>query len=184
MKILENFKLFLKQLNTKTEQSVARILLKNSMTISIAESCTGGLISSRLTDLAGSSAYIKENYVTYANEAKTKLLNVSEKTLEQFGAISEECAREMAEGLLANTKSDIAIATTGLAGPDGGSLEKPVGTLYVGIKNKCQIKVKKFNLSSTIKRKSMKYAFSQCALEFLIEFLNESNQPLASEDLT
>lgn len=172
--ILENFKLYFSQLNTKTEQAVARILLKNSMTISTAESCTGGLISSRLTDIAGSSAYIKENYVTYANEAKIKLLNVSEKTLEQNGAVSEQCAIEMAEGLFEKTKCDIAIITTGIAGPDGGSAEKPVGTLYVGIKNKYQTKVKKFNLSPKIKRKTMKYAFSQCALEFLIEFLNES----------
>lgn len=173
MDILENLNLFFKALlNTKTEQAIARIMFKESMTISTVESCTGGLVSSRLTDISGSSVYIKENYITYANEAKTKILGVSEKTLEQFGAVSEECALEMVNGLFDKTECDIALATTGIAGPDGGSIEKPVGTLYVAIKNKCSTKVKKFILSSKIKRKTMKFLFSQCALEFLIEFLN------------
>ncbi len=172
MTTLENIKLFFKQIDTKTEQSIAKILLRNSMTISVAESCTGGLISSRLTDVAGSSAYIKENYVTYANEAKTKLLNVSEQTLSKHGAISEECAKEMAEGLFEKTNCDVALVTTGIAGPAGASKNKNVGLLYVAIKNKCSTKIKKFELNPNYKRKTMKFMFSQKALEFLIEFLN------------
>src|SRR5574344_2071380 len=112
--IIENLKLFFKQLNTKTEQAIAKILFKKSMTISVAESCTGGLVSSRLTDIAGSSDYIKENYVTYANEVKTKLLGVSEEILDTYGAVSEECAASMAEGLFTRTGSDIALSTTGI----------------------------------------------------------------------
>lgn len=171
----ENIKLFFKQIDNKTEQTVARIMFNKSMTISVAESCTGGLISSRLTDITGSSVYIKENYVTYSNEAKTKLLGVKEETLKEFGAVSEECAREMAQGLFEKTDCDVALATTGLAGPGGATEYKNVGLLYVGIKNKYTTKVKKFELNQNIKRKTMKFLFSQAALEFLIEFLKETD---------
>ena len=172
--LVENFKLFFKQLSTKTEQSVGRFLLSNSMTLSTTESCTGGLISSRLTDVAGSSAYIKENYVTYSNEAKIKLLGVSEKTLTKFGAVSEQCAIEMARGLLERTDCDIALATTGIAGPGGGSETKPVGLMYVAIKNKYSEKVKKIEINPKYSRKTIKFLFSQCALDFLLEFLKEN----------
>lgn len=173
MKILENLKLFFKQLNTETEQTVARILLKKSMTISVAESCTGGLISSRLTDIAGSSAFIKENYVTYSNQAKVKLLSVSEKTLKTFGAVSEECALEMVSGLSKTTGCDISLAITGIAGPAGATENKNIGLVYIAIKNKCSTKVKKFEINPNYNRKTMKFLFSQKALEFLIEFLTE-----------
>lgn len=173
--LFENLKLFLKQLNTKTEQSIARILLNKSMTLSVAESCTGGLVSSRLTDIAGSSVYIKENYVTYANEAKMKLLGVKEETLEKYGAVSEECALEMAQGLFERVNCDICLATTGIAGPGGATDTKKVGLMYVAIKTKFDIKVKKIELNSKLKRKMMKYAFSQAALEFLLETLKENN---------
>lgn len=175
MEMLENIKLFLKQINTNAEQTVARIMFNKSMTISVAESCTGGLISSRLTDIAGSSVYIKENYITYSNDAKIKLLGVSEKTLEQFGAVSEECAREMVEGLFENTKCDVALITTGIAGPGGATKTKNVGLVYIAIKNKCTTKIEKIELNPNYKRKTMKFMFSQKALELLIEFLNETN---------
>lgn len=154
------------------EKAIARILLEKAMSISTTESCTGGLVSSRLTDIAGSSAFIKENYVTYANEAKIKLLNVSSQTLETQGAVSEQCAKEMVEGLFAATGCDIALSTTGIAGPDGGSGEKPVGTIYIGIKSAYKTEVRRFNLNPKYNRRIMKYAFSQVALEFLLEFLN------------
>lgn len=178
MEIFENLKLFFKQLNTKTEQTVARIMFNKSMTISVAESCTGGLVSSRLTDIAGSSVYIKENFVTYSNESKIKLLGVSEKTLTKFGAVSEECAKEMAQGLFNKSKQDeadcdIAMAITGIAGPGGATEGKNVGLMYVAIKNQYSTKVKKFELNPNNKRKTMKFLFSQGALEFLIEFLKE-----------
>lgn len=166
------------QLNTQTEQAVARILLSKSMTISVAESCTGGLVSSRLTDIAGSSVYIKQTFVTYANEAKAELLGVSEQTLAQYGAVSEQCALEMAQGLFdrlnsAESKSncDVCLVTTGIAGPGGATPNKNVGLIYVAIKNKYTIKVKKIELNPKYGRKTMKYLFSQKALEFLIEFL-------------
>lgn len=173
--LFENLKLFFKQLNTKVEQKIARIMFNKSMTISVAESCTGGLISSRLTDIAGSSVYIKENYVTYANEAKMKLLDVKEETLANFGAVSEQCATEMVEGLFERTHCDIALVTTGIAGPGGATKDKNVGLMYVGIKNKYTTAIKKVELTPRHKRKTMKYLFSQKALEFLLEFLKLSD---------
>lgn len=172
-RLIESIKLFILQISTKTEQSIARTMFNNSMTISTAESCTGGLISSRLTDIPGSSVYIKENFVTYSNEAKIKNLGVSESTLEKHGAVSEECAFEMAQGLFEKTNCDISLVTTGIAGPGGATETKPVGLLYVAIKNKYAIKVKKFELNPKYGRKTMKFLFSQKALEFLIEFLKE-----------
>ena len=172
-KFFENVGILIKQLNTKTEQSVARIMLNNSMTISTAESCTGGLISSRLTDIAGSSAYIKENFVTYSNEAKIKLLGVSQEALGKYGAVSEECAFEMVQGLFTKTDCDISLVTTGIAGPGGATESKNIGLLYVAVKNQYSTKVKKFELDPTYSRKKMKFMFSQKALEFLLEFLNE-----------
>lgn len=175
MGLLENIKLLFKQLDTRTEQSVARIMFNKSMTISVAESCTGGLISSRLTDIAGSSVYIKENYVTYANEAKIKLLGVSENTLAKHGAVSEECALEMVEGLFEKTKCDVALVTTGIAGPAGATEDKNVGLIYIGIKNKYTTRIEKIELNPNYPRKTMKFIFSQKALELLIEFLQETD---------
>lgn len=171
--LLESINLFFKQINTKTEQTIARIMFKKALTISVAESCTGGLISSRLTDISGSSLYIKENYITYANEAKINLLGVKEETLAKFGAVSEECAQEMAEGLFAKTGCDIALSITGLAGPTGATEDKNVGLVYIAIKNKYKLKIKKVELDPKIPRKTMKYMFSQKALDFLIDFLKE-----------
>lgn len=171
----ENLDIIYKKMTAKTEKKVARFLLKNSMTLSVAESCTGGLLSSRLTDIAGSSAYTKENYITYANEAKIKLLNVSPQTIEKYGAVSEECALEMVKGLFERTGCDISIATTGIAGPGGINENKDVGVLFVAIKSKFSSTVKKFELNPNYSRKKMKFLFSQKALEFLLEFLSKKS---------
>ena len=171
---LEKINIMIKQTDNRCEQSIARILFNNSMTLSIAESCTGGLVSSRMTDVAGSSLYTKENYVTYANEAKTKILNVKPETLEKFGAVSEECAIEMAEGLFAKTGCDICLSTTGIAGPTGATADKQIGLIYIALKTKYCIRVKKFTLNPKLERKTLKYLFSQCALDFLSEYLKEN----------
>lgn len=175
---IENITLFINQIGTNLEKKIARILFANSMTISTVESCTGGLVSSRLTDIAGSSGYIKENFITYSNEAKINILGVNPKTLEEFGAVSEECAKEMAEGLFAKLNAvaetcDITLATTGIAGPGGATATKKVGLMYVAIKTKYSTKVKKIELNPKHGRRTMKLLFSQKALEFLLEFLNE-----------
>lgn len=116
-----------------TELKVARQLLDSGLTLSVAESCSGGLIAKRITDVPGSSAYFLLGVVTYANSAKERVLGVPGELIEQHGAVSAEVAIAMAEGVKALSGSDIALATTGIAGPDGGSQEKPVGTVFVAI---------------------------------------------------
>lgn len=114
------------------EEALVSLLQKHGLTFATAESCTGGLLAGRMVNVSGVSNCFKEGFVTYANEAKQRYLGVSENTLETYGAVSEECAREMAEGLAKNTGADVAIATTGIAGPDGGTEDKKVGLVYIG----------------------------------------------------
>lgn len=115
-------------------------------TVAVAESCTGGLISKRITDVSGSSAVLGYGVVTYANEAKVKLLSVKPETLEKYGAVSEQTAREMALGVRVISGSDIGIATTGIAGPGGGTAEKPVGLVYLGVASDKGVRVIKLML--------------------------------------
>jgi nicotinamide-nucleotide amidase len=117
-------------------EHIASCLEAHGKTLSIAESCTGGLIASMLTEHSGVSAVFKGGLVAYANEIKTSWLGVSEETIERHGAVSELCIREMLEGILNASLSDYAVATSGIAGPTGGTVEKPVGTVYVGARNK------------------------------------------------
>jgi len=112
------------------------LLLERSETISCAESCTSGFIAKLLTDKRGSSAWFYGGVVTYANEAKRELLGVSELTLDTHGAVSEACVREMAKGMLERSKTDWSLAVSGIAGPDGGSKEKPIGTVWFGFAGK------------------------------------------------
>ena len=146
---------------------------EHSFVISVAESCTGGLLSSRLTDISGSSDYIKANFVTYSNDAKKALLDVKDETLKIYGAVSEQCAREMSEGLYRKTKADIVIATTGIAGPTGATETKPVGLMYVGITNRYKSVVQEFKLNPKFDRIRMKQEFTQCALQMLLDALSE-----------
>lgn len=97
----------------------------------LAESCTGGLVAARVTSVSGSSAYFDRGFIVYSNEAKVELLGVRPETLERFGAVSEETARELATGLFARTQANMAASVTGIAGPDGGTPAKPVGTVWV-----------------------------------------------------
>ena len=109
------------------------LLEQNQFTIATAESCTGGLIAASLTDIAGSSAYFDRGFVTYSNEAKTQMLDVNPLTLKRFGAVSEQCARLMARGAYAHSNANVTVSVTGIAGPGGGSVDKPVGTVYIGV---------------------------------------------------
>ena len=156
-------------------EKIAKILIDNNLTVSTTESCTGGLLSSAFTDVSGSSAFVHLNFVTYSNEAKQKILGVRSETLEKYGAVSEQTSLEMARGLYVVTGADICISTTGIAGPTGGTPEKPVGlmysTIYAGKKN--FYKTFKINLSPNIKRIDMKKQFVEEVLERTYSVLTE-----------
>ena len=115
------------------EEIVGQLLTEQKLTIAVAESCTGGLLAHRLTNVPGSSAYFVGGVVAYSNEVKERVLGVSEKTLATHGAVSEQCAREMARGVRHLLGADVAISATGIAGPTGGTPEKPVGLVYVAL---------------------------------------------------
>ena len=128
------------QLDTLAE-TVARKLSDQGLTLSSAEACTGGLFAARLTELAGSSRFFDRAIVTYSNQAKLDHLEVRPETLEEYGAVSPETAREMAEGLARVSGSDVCISVTGIAGPGGGTEEKPVGTVFVAVVHQGQTHV-------------------------------------------
>ncbi len=158
----------------KLEEELGQILKEKGLIISVAESCTGGLISSRLTDVSGSSDYVKLNFVTYANEAKHNILGVSWEILEKFGAVSSQCAQAMAEGVQNATGCDVALCTTGIAGPTGGNAEKPVGLMYTALKFKNIVSVKEVRLSPEIERIEMKKRFADEAIKFAISVLSDN----------
>ena len=144
-------------------------LLKKGITISIAESCTGGLLSLKFTSVAGISKIFNMGLITYSNKAKTDLLKISQNHLKKYGAVSHQTANLMVKNLQLLTNSKLCISTTGIAGPSGGTKEKPVGLIYFGIKyrNKTIILEKKFKGSRTqIQRKTVKAIFT--SLEKLI----------------
>lgn len=154
------------------EEELGKILIENKLTIATAESCTGGLLSSRLTDVSGSSDYVKLNFVTYANEAKHKILGVTTEVLDKYGAVSEECAQQMAQGLYNATGCDVALCTTGIAGPAGGTPQKPVGLVFISIRYKGIITIKEVRLSPDIPRIEMKKRFTDEALKLAISTLS------------
>lgn len=124
----------------------AALLEEKSVTLAVAESCTGGLLSSTLVDVPGSSAYFMEGAITYSDAAKMRRLNVSTATLRRYGAVSEECAREMAAGMRKTSGADYALATTGIAGPGGATKEKPVGLVYVALADGANVVSKRLQL--------------------------------------
>ena len=113
------------------QEQIVALMREKNLTLAVAESCTGGMLSSRIIDVAGVSDVYKAGFVTYANEAKQNLIGVKEETLMQYGAVSEQTAREMVLGVIKAGKADMAVATTGIAGPGGGTKEKPVGLVYI-----------------------------------------------------
>lgn len=152
------------------EGKIGQFLRERKLILSTSESCTGGLVSSRLIDVAGSSDYITLNFVTYANEAKERVLGVQHETLIKCGAVSKECVIEMAKGTLKAAQADIALCTSGVAGP-GASENKPAGTLWISVAIGEDIYTKKVELSPEIPRIEMKQRFADEALEFLYECL-------------
>lgn len=152
---------------------LADLLTKNNLKISTVESCTGGLLSSKLTDISGSSNFITLNLITYSNEAKKTFLNVTDKILKENGAVSEECAFQMAKGLYDLTKSDICVSTTGIAGPTGGSTDKPVGLMYSTIYSLDKSATYKILVNPNESRVEIKNLFTNKVLENLIAFIQD-----------
>ena len=150
------------------EDKLVELLTEKGYTISTAESCTGGLISATIVNAPGASAVLNEAYVTYANKSKEKLVGVSHETLETLGAVSEETARQMAEGAAKASGANVALSSTGIAGPGGGTLEKPVGLVYIGCYVNGVTKVLKCNFEGNrreVREKTVKTAISMAISE-------------------
>ena len=138
---------FIYGLDTTISEAVVKAYREGGKTLAVAESCTGGSIAKRITDVSGSSEMFGYGAVTYANEAKNKLLGVRWETLEAYGAVSEQTAMEMAAGVRALSGADVGIATTGIAGPGGGTATKPVGLVYMGVASEKGVRALKFNFT-------------------------------------
>lgn len=150
-------------------EKIASLLKERKLWIATAESCTAGLIAHMLTNISGSSAYFKGGVVAYANEVKVNLLGVKEDTLAKYGAVSHQTAYEMASGIKNLMGVNIGLATTGIAGPTGGTEEKPVGLVYIGLATDEGVEVKKFNFKGD--RLQNKENFAKSALNMLLEYL-------------
>ena len=147
-------------------------LIKKNLSISIAESCTGGLIGNRITNISGSSEIFKGGIIVYSNDSKVKILGLDNKDLDQFGAVSRDTAYKMAENVKTMFNSSFGLSVTGIAGPSGGTKEKPVGLAYVGLASDRNTIVEKYNFGED--RKINKIKTSQAALEILRKgLLNE-----------
>ena len=131
---------------------IIRELIKKKITISTAESCTGGLLASKITSISNASNIFNLGLVTYSNSAKLKILKVNPKTLKKYGAVSQQVCKEMVQNLFKLSKSKISISVTGIAGPNGGTNLKPVGTVYVGVKYSKKIKIYLFNFNKKFSR--------------------------------
>jgi nicotinamide-nucleotide amidase len=154
------------------EGIVAKRLIEKDLQLAVAESCTGGLIGHRLTNVSGSSDYFERGVVSYSNQAKQELLEVQEETLKEYGAVSKEIAKEMALGVRKLAKTDLGIAVTGIAGPTGGSEEKPVGLVYMGLATLDQVESFRFKFHGN--RQQIKYLTSQYTLDKLRRYLEGS----------
>jgi len=156
-------------INEEILKKISNCLLDKKLKIATAESCTGGLIAHSLTNISGSSNYFDRGIVSYSNNAKHEILNVQKKLLEEYGAVSEPIAKKMAENIRKLSKVDIGISTTGIAGPTGGTKEKPIGLVYIAISTKKDIIVKKFLFRGN--RINNKISTCNAALNMLYEYL-------------
>lgn len=162
----------------RLEAIVGGLLLQKAATVAVAESCTGGLIASRITSVAGSSRWFERGVITYSNQAKMDILRVRKDTLEQFGAVSEQTAVQMAEGLRSLAETDYAIAVTGIAGPTGGSPQKPIGTVYVALADSEKTYCQRFlfaeleNSHKTFNRAQIQQLTAETALDWLRRYLH------------
>lgn len=154
-----------------TAEAIIRDFTAAGLMISTAESCTGGLIAGALTEISGSSAVVDRGFVTYTNSAKIEMLGVQAETLLRFGAVSEETARQMVHGALFRTRAEIAVSVTGIAGPGGGSAEKPVGLVHLAAKSRAGALIHRKMLYGDIGRSEVRLATIRTALEMVRSLL-------------
>jgi PncC family amidohydrolase len=154
----------------KKEEEVGQALARRRLTLAVAESCTGGLIASRITDVPGASDYFLAGFVTYANSAKETILAVSPEIIAKKGAVSEEAAQAMAQGARKAAQSDLGLAVTGIAGPGGATQEKPVGLVYIALAAQEGAWVRRFQFHGD--RLRIKEQSAEGALGFLAEYLD------------
>ena len=157
------------------EMAVVRLLKKHELTVTTAESCTGGLLAARLVNVPGVSDVFREGFITYANRSKRKILDVSKSTLKKYGAVSEQTAKEMATGGVFATDADVCVAITGLAGPDGGTEEKPVGLVYIACYLREKVRVERYQFkgnSNKIREQSVVKALDLLRRSILAEELH------------
>jgi nicotinamide-nucleotide amidase len=157
------------------EDVLGRMLSERSLSLAVAESCTGGLIMHRLTEVSGSSRYLERGFVTYSNESKVELLDVPEDLIRTYGAVSEEVAQSMASGARRRAGTDLAVAVTGIAGPTGGSVEKPVGLVFIAVCDENGCVVRRLQIPGG--RPQVKWWSSQAALNLLRLRLIKENRP-------
>jgi nicotinamide-nucleotide amidase len=159
------------------EDAVGKLLTDQQRTVSVAESCTGGLVSSRLTDVPGSSNYVHLNLVTYSNHQKSELLGVDPNLFQTVGAVSEEVARQMAQGVRQVSGASVGVSLTGIAGPTGDTPDKPVGLVYIGLAGLGETIVKRVLVNRNYGRRDIKFWFSQYALHYLHLYLQGRLMP-------
>ncbi|NNU47588.1 CinA family protein [Rhizobium sp. WYCCWR 11279] len=148
-------------------ETIIRDFTAAGLMVSTAESCTGGLIAGALTEISGSSTVVDRGFVTYTNSAKIEMLGVQVETLLRFGAVSEETARQMVHGALFRSRAEIAVAVTGIAGPGGGSAEKPVGLVHLAAKSRAGTLIHRRMLYGDIGRSEVRVATIRTALEMV-----------------
>jgi PncC family amidohydrolase len=157
-------------MSTPREIQLGRLLNKNGLSLAVAESCTGGMLGNLITNVPGSSSYFYGGVIAYANKIKMELLGVSANTLESFGAVSRQTVLEMAKGVRAALGADIGLSISGIAGPDGGTAEKPVGTVWIGISDKNTQNAEMFLFSGD--RREVKERAAQTAMQIAISYLS------------
>ena len=156
---------------TDTIKQLAQLLINNNQKLAMAESCTGGLIAKLCTDLAGSSIWFDRGFVTYSNEAKTDMLSVPKQMIDTQGAVSQQVAEQMAQGAIQNSQAEWSVAVTGIAGPTGGSEEKPVGLVWFAWSNKSGTTSEKHIFKGD--RDQVRQQTAQHALQKLVELLSK-----------
>jgi len=152
-------------------KKVIKKLIRNKITISVAESCTGGMIASEITSVPNSSNIFNLGLVTYSNQSKEKLLKIKKQNLKKYGAVSSQICKDMIENLFKISKTDICISTTGIAGPSGGSKLKPVGLVYIGIKFKKISKIYMYNFNKKLERNKIQKKTVNTAFNLLDQII-------------